>query len=411
MAAVADYNYVDAEVGMYGLYNPFFVRITSNTGGSIFKLRYRIRLTDPNANTYVFDVEPNDSSVAIINPIIILQETYFKSSFKLDGDFLVETALGNIDIEIGEVYASSATTPATFQGYDTNDTFTFYNGYELPPVVLNYRDDNWYNTAPLKLPIVKSDIQVLEDFALYLSCPTYMNVTNVGLFNFVNGTNLTSAVFAYFSTGGFPITSSTLDLTSVVTGVGYLDIEIGQTAYAGITANSADYAEVYLIYEDTEATEVESERITVTQLECQPKFDPYVLRWVNRYGGNEYQVFQMQFTEDIVARRGKIIQTDGVDYNASSFATINDITDPDFVEFGRTYDTEYTLRSYFLTQEEIDGMRELFTSQKVIMIDKDGNKFPVQMLSTSYEITRRKDGLKEVEVRLRLSRRSPNQIQ
>src|SRR5210317_1590341 len=90
MAVVVDYGSLDPELGIYGIYNNFKVRVTTSETAK-FKTSYRFKLTIYDGNAYqsdsiAYDVEVNNQTnkIGIVNPVKMLQERWFKGDFITD---------------------------------------------------------------------------------------------------------------------------------------------------------------------------------------------------------------------------------------------------------------------------------------------------------------------------------------
>ena len=393
--------------GIFGIYNRF-AGVISVVPAKIFKLKFRVKVTCLN-DTSVTYTKDFDSIVdggtyyATINPVQAMQLLYFGSEYTGLTEGTSERSYSGIQIEIGEVSSSSASLPPTFEGYDTDDTFYFYNGYETPPIPNCYREPNWYNTTPIKLPKVKSEIYLLPDDVELLSMPSFLNIYS----EISGGTNLNELVTKFYDSSGGLLSTSTIDLRSRpnLTGVGYWNINInsfslhdGDTSYATVNCN-------WLSGEEP----IDSELLTLYPIQCNPKNDNYRLRWINRYGGEEFENFQLKHDKTIKIQRGKKIQSSGINYAATTFDDIENINNPNLKEFGNTYFTEYKLRSDFLTQGQLDALAELYRNNSVIMLDGT-NELPVIVQDTSYQVLDIKNKLQKVEVTVRLANLEPNQI-
>tara|TARA_R100000951_G_scaffold33959_1_gene28997 strand:- start:2110 stop:3342 length:1233 start_codon:yes stop_codon:yes gene_type:complete len=410
MAVSVDWNTGGEEErtkGIFGIYNRF-VGLMSIPASAKEKVQFRIRVTaiEDTSITYVKDVNAlsDVNFYATVNPVESMQELFFRSDYTGILENKSIHSYGGIRIEIGEVSAIRGEAP-TFLGYDTNEVFYFYNGYDLNNYnELNYRDPLWYDTTPHKLPKVKKTIYVVPEssYTELLSMPSYLNVYPA----ISGGTNLKNIVFnAYDSSGGL-VSTSTIDLRSrpELDGVAYWNFPI-QTS---VSVVGAEYAEVFCQWAiDGIGDElVDSETITVRKRECHIKDELYRLRWINHMGGEEYQDFALKHDKSIQVKRGKKIASTGINYSATTFSDISNINNPSLLEYGTTYYTKYKLRTNFITQGEIDAMRELFVNKNVIMNDS----IPVIVEDSSYKIVEVKDGLQKVEINVRLANFEPNQI-
>ena len=410
MACTATYNTTQQTFGAYGVYNNFFAFI-ENASGSTTNLKFRIRVTDADSNQYTLDVVPNANNDAIINPLIRLRDTYFKSDYSGQTESVNAEGYNEVQIEIGEISG----TPATFQGYDTDDTFIIYNGYEKDNAnQLNYRIPEWYDTTPYLLPKTKKEIYLLSTDTELLSMPYKMNLYDVG--EPLDTYNLKNIVFEYYQYSSpldILLSTSTIDLTArpAFSGspAGYWNFNINPP---NLHDGTTDYCKVYAQYEYSgDSSLTNSEVLRVYPLACKPKYERYRLRWINRYGGEEYENFEMRATESISITKGKKILSDGVDYDTTTFGAILDVNNPQISEFGKSYQRNFVLRSDWLTQPQIESLEELYTSPAVLMFDPNDDLFPVIVEDTKYEIKDVKQGLKKVEVRVSIANRQPTQLQ
>lgn len=402
MACTATYNTASETLGHYGIYNDFYVFI-ENTSGSTTNLKFRIRVTDADSNQYTVDVVPNAANDAITNPLIRLRDTYFKGEWFDFGEAVNAEGWNTVQIEVGEISGD----PATFQGYDTDDTFYFYNGYSKDKQQqLNYREPSWYDTTPYLLPKVKKEIYVLEDDIEVLTIPNPLTPSNGNTYY------ATEINWTYKNAAGATTSTATVDLTLRPTfssnPTGYWQFNINTaTLHNGTNAS----AEITVTWDTGEPAEVTSETIILYPQVCQQKFNPYRLAWINRYGGWEFENFQMLATESIQIARGKKILGTGVDYDATTFATIKDVDNPQMSEFGKSYERRFKIRSNWLNQDSLDALEEAYTSPKVLMYDEDDNLFPVIVEESTYEIQDVRQGVKKVEMTVSIANRQPYQLQ
>lgn len=402
----------DRELGIYGIYNKFVGHINL-VSGKIYKPAFRIRVTalnDP-TKTYTKDVDAVEvvgGYVANVNPVQAMQVLFFGSEYTGSTESTSIKSYSGVQIEIGEVSAATIDVAPTFKGYDTDDTFYFYNGYEQGIETINmYRDPFWYTSTPHKLPKVKKTLYLQDGDVELLSMPSYLNVYPV----ISGGTNLLNLITEFYDSSDSLLSTSTIDLRARpdLSGVGYWNININ---FAFVT--NTVYTKTYCQWATDGATSpVNSEEITIYRQLCNPKNDPFRLRWVNRYGGDEAENFTLKHDRRIIIKRGKKVQSSGVDYASTTFAGISNINNPNLREFGNSYYTEWKLRTDFITQEQINALAELFRNNSVIMFESDvsqTNPIPVMVQNSSYELLDVKNALQKIEVTVRLANIEPNQI-
>lgn len=421
MAVTVNYNNASPTLGIYGVYNEFVCQC-SVADASKFKHQFRVRVTAENDTsvTYIKNVDSvliSGTFYASFDPVSIMRSLFFESEYTGQSEDTAIKSYSGLQIEVGELYATSATLAPVFQGYDTDQTFYFYNGYEKPETAgqkigLNYREPKWYTTTPHLLPKVKKTLYLLEDDIELLSIPSLLNVypahTTAGL-----DTNLKNLVINYYEADGTLDSFSTIDLEARpdLSGIGYWNININSTFPAGV-----DYCEVYAQWITDGGEEgllVDSEILTVRRQECKVKDEAYRLRWVNRYGGEEYQNFQLHTDKSISIQRGKKIASTGIDYAATTFAGISNINNPNLKEYGNESFSRYRLRTDFITQEEINAMDELFKSNSVLMFDPEiatQNEVPVIVEDSSYRVLDVNQSLQRIEINVRLANYEPNQV-
>ena len=426
MAASVDYNNVNPTEGIYGVYNKFIARMTApskDAGDDKLKHSFRVRVTPLNdtSKQIIRDFKSvKDVGVAFptlranVNPVEPLRNTFFSFEYSGISEFTSSLAYSAVTIDIGEVYTTDPEIAPTFRGYDIvqEEGFFFYNGYErfdpIGLIGLNYREPKWYDETPHLLPKVKKTLYLLEGDEEFLSIPSYLNVYPEIL---GSDTNLKNLVTEIYNGDGTLDTTSTINLRlrPDLSGVGYWNISAGVNPF---NLTDGQYAEVYAQWV-TDGKEagllVDSERITVKRLKCKPKDDNFRLRWINRYGGLEYQNFQLKTDRSIQIKRGKKISSTGIDYDAATFADISNINNPNLKEFGTSYVTKFKLRSDFLTQEELNALQEAFVSSKVAIVD-GLEEIPVIVEDSSYRILDVKQKLQKVEINVRLANFEPNQV-
>jgi len=425
MAVVVDYGSLDPELGIYGIYNNFKVRVTTSETAK-FKTSYRFKLTIYDGNAYqsdsiVYDVEVNNQTnkIGIVNPVKMLQERWFKGDFITDDIIRVDNkAYTKVKIEVGESYADTADIPATFRGYDTLEEFYFYNGYETINQnyrELNYRDPNWYDTIPIKVPLVQKIHTVFEGDRFMFAAPIYIN----GFFDSLDyNFEIKKLILKSYTVDGIPVDTTTLDLLTLpgfIYSVGYFKYEIIQEMYKpAIFFNNpvVDRVDVYFEYlDDSEGGIFNSEIIKFYRDECLPKYDRFRLRWTNRYGADEYMNFVGNHSKTLTISGGKNIISDNTDYNAVSFSDISKTTNPDLISFGKTNKIAWELNSDYLTQEQINALADLYKSPKVLMYDNNDEAIPVIVQDRNYKIDRIENNLVKVTINLLEANTEPNQIQ
>jgi hypothetical protein len=402
MAVSVNYNNASPELGIYGAYNPFMVLI-NYTGATPFYLTYKIKVTALNNTTVVEKpVSPTSGYFAQVNPLELIKEAFFKSEYNGTTEHSQPFSYSQIKIEVGASFSTAEANPPTFEGYTQSDTFYVYNGYELQPTVLNYRDPAWYDTFPSKLPKVKKTLYLLEDDKELLSFPSKIPDST--------GTVLEAGdlITRYYDSSNSLVSTSIIDLTvrPDLTGTAYWNININY-----IFPATALYSKSKIRYDGGEGTQ-DSEEITIYRAECNPKQDRYRLYFINRYGGAEYENFTLAATTSYNIKKGKQIQSDGINYKATTFADIQNINNPNLQEFGNSTSKNITIRrDYFKTQEEVDSLAELFKSAVVIMFDAVNTAFPMIVETSNYDQDLISQNLYKVDVRLLYANNELQQIQ
>ena len=406
MATVATYTNTNPDIGIYGLYNPFAV-IISNDGTARFNLTFRIKVSIVGiSDTEVIrDVTPIGQAV-VVEPFKLLQDTFFKSNF----DFLSlsPNSFNIIKIEVGQTSSATAIVPPTFQEYVSaqDKEFYVYNGYENQPVAINYRDFYWYSFEPIKLPKVKKEISLLTNDTENLSYPNQFRGFYDSQDKILTATNV---ITTFHRLNGSEITGTATDVAiEEPTAIGYARQNLNLLDFS-IPAAAASW-KILIRYTNDEDTTYDSEIITVRRQACNPKQSNHRLYWVNRYGGDEYQNFTMLSEESLNIKKGKRIQSDGINYKATTFTDIQNINNPNIQEFGNSATRNIVLRSDYLSQIEVDALAELYKSAIVVMFDDDGTH-PMVVTTTSYRIVSVQQELYKVEVDLQYANNELMQIQ
>jgi hypothetical protein len=143
--------------GIYGLYNRFFIRITSTSAGANQQYQVKVSMIEDPTIEEVIIVDPIDD-VGIVDPVKVMGEKYFKYLYDGNQEACNPFGYSTVKIEVGEING----TPPVFQGYDTDQFFYFYNGYTPNIRVDNYRIPSLFDTTPIKLPRVNKT-SYLED--------------------------------------------------------------------------------------------------------------------------------------------------------------------------------------------------------------------------------------------------------
>lgn len=416
MAATIDIG-TDPDRGIYGLYEDF-IGFIGRTGGTVYKLSYRVRLTfGATGETIVRDVVPNSSEEIAVN-IIDPMKDYFKQQFTgesggffvSDGEIL-DYAFNTVQIEVGEVSASSATTPPTFGGYDTSDTIWVYNGYlddaifNTTSTYVNIRDPFLHNTSPIRLPLVNTESvymineMVFNDNAV-LPMFSYIPFVDTGVDKDIYPIEID---LTYSNPSGLVATDTITLPTFPAYGTGIYVHEIGSdidlTTYPTATRCSAT-----VVYSN--GADTYNSQSTVYDLQpCQPKYLDCMISWANRYSAPEQLPFNMKKVKRVAINRGKNITSDNIDIDAASLGTSKNPLSPRLRSFGQSARLIYTLNSEYLNEHQVEALTDLFKSSNVIMaeqIEKGGLliKRSVKMQSTNYEIKDVKDGLVKVSIQV-----------
>ena len=405
MATVATYTNSNPDIGIYGLYNPFAVIISEAT--TVYNLTFRIRVSikDIAGTEVVRDINPIGQT-AVVEPFKLLQDTFFKSNF----DFLSVSpnSFNIVKIEVGQSSSANPANPPTFQGYEATQTkeFYVYNGYENQPVEINYRDFYWYNFEPIKLPKVKKEISLLTNDGENLSYPNKFR----GFFDNTDAIVIaTNVITTFYTANGSEITGTEInEELDAPTEIGYARQNLNLLD-ALIPAAAASW-KILIRYTNEEDTTFDSEVITVRRQDCNPKQSNHRLYFVNRYGGDEYQNFTMLSEQSINIKKGKRIQSDGINYKATNFSDIKNINNPNIQEFGNSATRNIVLRSDYLSQIEVDALAELYKSAIVVMFDDEGTH-PMLVTTSSYKIVSVQQELYKVEVNLQYANNELMQIQ
>lgn len=406
MAVTVDYNNTDFEDGVYGAYNDFVALINTNTS-TPSNLTYKVTVTALNNGSVTVRSVTPIGTIAIVEPLKLVQDSFFKSEYNGSTEHSQPFSYSNITISIQEFSSSSAAVPPTSSGAAVSNTFYVYNGYEEQPLVLNYREPNWYDTTPIKLPKVKKTLNLLNSDIELLSFPSEIKIsTGAGRGGIVHYAH--DLITESFNASGTSLGVATIDLTlrPSLTGIAYWNININNF-FTGAMA----YTESKVRYDDGEGATVDTEIITIKRTLCNPKDERYRLYWVNRYGGAEYQNFSLSANTSYKLRKGKRIQSDGIDYAATSFANIQSINNPNIQEFGNSVTKEITIRSdYFTNQSEIDSLSEVLKSPVLILFDSNNVAYPVVLKTSNYNNDLLKEGLVKLEMTLQYANNELKQI-
>lgn len=374
---------------VYGVKDDFYIRISTNTV-TYHKLKYRVKvgykgdysgMFGPVATEFFeFDVVPING-VSIVNPLINLYDLYFgelKAVGVVEG--ATENAFDFVSIEVGEVYADTASEPPTFRGYDTYDSFYCYAGYQQQSSRPNYVDPSFLSPP----------------YAIPHSGDVYYGGTNVGEFALIlhgfpfsgGGTAYGFAYDEFFDDGTVISTLNTTRLDNRP------DI-VGKRGYwhMGVAApEKGRYREYYWIYGTPPYAE--SKRITVKPYECNAKADVTFVDYINKWGAYDRLIFNGRKKDFVNVNRGKKIMSSGIDYQAASIDSVKSIDRPNFREYGNERTKEIELTSGFLTQSQLEQAQEIISSPLILI-----NAEPYLCTTNQYEILNVKNGLQQITMR------------
>lgn len=402
MAAIATYPNSNPDIGIYGLYNPFALIISELDDVNNLSFKIRVSISGKPGTEVVRNVQAINKR-AVVEPFVLLQESYFHSCF----DILDPTpwAFNVIKIEVGSQSSTSPELPPIFTEYNASQTkeFYVYNGYENKMRDINHRDFYWYAFEPIKLPKVKREISLGSYDYETLSYPNQFR----GFFNNTNSILTATNFITTFHRADGSLLTSTNESLPALPEIGYAKEPINKADIS--IPPAAAFWKVKIRYTNTNNDTFDSEEITVRRQDCNPKQSNHRLYWVNRYGGDEYQNFTMHADEELSVKRGKRIQSDGINYLATDVNSIRDINNPNLQQFSMSSTRKITLRSDYLNQGEVDALVELFKSPIVIMFDDYGTH-PMLVETPNYKITDVKKELYKVEVDLQYANNELQQI-
>lgn len=407
MAATVDYNNPNPEKGIYGAYNNFVAMIDTDTSNPK-NLTYEVTVSALNDGTTATRSVSPIGTTAIVEVFKLMQDSFFKTEYNGFTEHVQIYGFSKVDVTVQEYSSTSNDTPPTPTGSPVTNRFYVYNGYEEQPVALNYRDPSWYNTTPIKLPKVKKEIFTLPDDVELLTFPSDMERID-------GDYEAKYLMVTFYDSDGSVVSSFDIDLRSpqrsiALNSFGYWNVNIN----AFFFPDGAVYSTSKIRYETFDGESypyVDSELITNFRAKCSPKNERYRLYWVNRYGGAEYQNFTLAASTKYMSKKGKRIQSDGINYAASNFAEIKNINNPNIQEFGGSVTKEITIRSdYFTTQGEIDSMAEVLKSPALIMFDDDNTAHPMVLKNTNYDRDLLTEGLVKMELTLEYANNEFKQI-
>lgn len=399
MAAIVEwggYNSPESVGNIYGVKDEFYIRISTNTA-TYYKLKYRVKvgykgdysgmfvgMFVPVATEFFeFNVEPING-VAFVNPLINLYDLYFGEITTGGGiEGAIENAFDFVSIEVGEIYADTASEPATFRGYDTYDSFYCYAGYQEERSDPNYVLPS-FNSAPVAVPhsgdIYYGGSDLSEYPLIFYGFSSIPNVTGlaygIGRQDFeMDGTPVGSPVYTNLSVR-----------PDIVGRRGYW-YTIVSTPPSGI------YSEYFWVY-GTGAPFIESKRIRVQQYQCNGNADVTFVRYINKWGAEDTLLFNGRRKDFVNIKKGKKILSSGLDYSASSVESVKSVNRPNFREIGNERTKEVELTSGWLTQSQLIQAQEIISSPLIII---DGE--PYLCTSNEYEVLNVKNGLQQITMR------------
>ena len=391
MPTILDFGVDDPSLGIYGIYNDFYVRITNDVEAVKFKFKYVIEIS-VNGTTISEEIEVRAiDEVSVVQPFEILKDLWFKCQVVgLNGDLLddpnsVEIAqfgLRKCEIRAGMLYADTADSQPTFRGFDSGvDIIRFYNGYENLNIsnetvnYSNYMDVGWTGTGEIKLnhTILNRKIGATLDDENKVFAASHFKDENGDL------VTLNAVVTDSYNSSGVLINQ---DIDPIAAGdLGYYVYNFPKTIPP---TTGLERLEVYFRY-TLNAGNVFSEKISFTSFECD-KFERYRIRWFNRYGAFEYLNANGLFESSVSTSGGKEILTDGIDPTATEFGKIKTIARPALRNFGKTKEVTYSLSTNFLTREEQLGLAEIIESPNILLYDPENNIIPVICTDNRFKI-------------------------
>lgn len=410
----------DPELGIYGIYNTFLCKVTTSNLAR-FKTSYRFRITVGSLQ-YEFDAEPNNdtSKLLWVNPVEDLQTRFFSSYFFANQSDIDEATytnrLADVQIEIGEVSAAAADEPATFLGYETDNTFRFFNGFNRKD--LRYREANYRNpdtafaVGDLPLPMVIKNQRWMKGLDVDVPFSVY---------NRIKG-DYDGLGAAEYDFGRIEIKTYDADDVLIATNTissGPLPVvmvkttDIAGTLFTPYWTAATVRAEVRGYYSKTGVNDFiyPTEVINYTVQECSPKYDNWQVYFVNSLGGNSVMNFTGRSYRFEGVERGKKITESGIDYEADEFSFLTEVRASTNRQTAIRVGTRLRLLTDYLTQDEMDAYEDFIASPYFYaqIVGSSGKSFQVflNLLDSQIEIKKVGNELAQIAVNFEVAEVEP----
>jgi len=188
---------------------------------------------------------------------------------------------------------------------------------------------------------------------------------------------------------------------------GFFQMDIG-TAAVNISAGSS------VITSSTSYYKVRVENTTTSQfsdwftvyLDCDNRFTPYCLHFINQYGMFETMRFSKASKLTMnVERKTYEKLPERFTNTAVTYYNDNNVYHETKINYASKYQWNYKLTSDLMPDEDYQWLSELITSP-LIYFEKDGDFYPVTIMATTYDyVEHQTDGLRPLQVDIELNQK------
>jgi len=349
--------------------------VTFTNSAVSFRVKTACRYSDPDFNPY--DHLLNSGTTSTRDFLVNMGDEH---DIRFEDDFTFRTYNGKLDSE---------STGATYEGrvkYYILDLFMDSDDSNFQSAQLRSEANPYYESAQS------------ECLTATTSGSNYMIEIPAG----INNWNNKAFTLVNFTTGGTSYTDNvTTDLTLDST---FFIPEFPTNFTPAILSGTVSYYEIWAVDEDKKInTRISKKHKFTPVVDC--RWESLNVCWENTKGGIDYYLFQKASE--------KSISTKKIKYDQNMYSL--DLSDEEVQKFNydkRTvvYRNEVTsiieVHSDWLSQDDIDGLEDMFKSTNVFMNYKNSWKYVISVATKAIIFNKRRKGLKKYKLKFQLSEKN-----
>lgn len=383
---------------VYPAYAPIeYLLSSTNTAQSGFKIICKVYYGAAGQLVSTQQINIRPSSTQAILSIQDVVKSFVSSQYSLlDGDSvgIQNSELSGFNVTFQEYYGGA------LQGVEVISNFVYVSN--ASPTYIQFASNDWQeyqlsNAEQQKLLLSNFDNNKIQDSyfsSTFSSNDNWLKVKDDQKLQiqWLQRSSTASFTVQLLTIGADFNTISVSELFNANTSEGYYSLDVGRqeiTAHAWNNAPVFTNAKYYAIcITSSSASPFNSKRYLYCIDDCDTKYTPYELHYLNRWGGYDSFVFDGKSTESsIINKTFAKYSTDRISGTALEYTTSAQRTRA----FNTSVNESYSLNSRLLDDFESNGLEDLISSPEVYWNSPDGF-VNVNVQGTTYERKRSENG-------------------